>query len=567
MLAKLIFQKSFALLLCILFFSINSNAQALEEISNPDYYWPFHYIGGDSGNTYYFYHNYEYDEPIYHYDGTELKYVPLPSDNYIRDYEVNFNGLDYFLSITLAGIVEFYSYDGNIVTNIPPPGGYSFRSLETVYNEKMVFSLYGPLGNLRLANFNGTSFNFIPNPADYYFKADLSIWNDILYLTYEDVNQEGALFSYDGSSLTQITTPTFLGYPSIVHKTGNELYVGLFNQEINTLYIFDGIEFTEIPNPAERTFINIVGADQNGLYLDYTDEYYSEGLQYLYLLEGTTLTELPLPSWTWGIGTTYYGTHENIPYFSIYDEYENEELLHYYDGSTFLPVPGPLGYQTHIPLTTYNDKIYIFCHDASYVNKLAILDPSMNEVSFVNNPDGASSLRMYEATFNDFLLLSYFVNNEAVLYLYDGENFTPIPNPDNYTFQSYYVEDNNTAYLRYRLNTSYYDEGSLFKLTIPDSIPSSDGISLAQIDLNESVNIYPSPASTEITLSFNNVTSIRQHDIEIYNSNGTLLSSEKFKTDGKNSQHTINIEHFSVGNYYIIGKTDKGTFTKHLVKI
>ncbi len=75
---------------------------------------------------------------------------------------------------------------------------------------------------------------------------------------------------------------------------------------------------------------------------------------------------------------------------------------------------------------------------------------------------------------------------------------------------------------------------------------------------DNSINIYPNPASKDVNLSSENII----NSIEVYNSLGQRIFQENVKSKEK----SIDISSFSKGVYIIGVSTDKGYVRKKLVK-
>jgi len=459
--------------ICILFMPKITQAQVLEEIPNPEIFNCFEYSGGKNGNIYFEYTNGS-NFPIFHYDENELQEVEIPTQNLFSIYGTKYNEIDYFLSASPQYEIELYQYDGNSTAEIPAPNGYSYYNLLTVYQNQILFSLSTAGFNLSMFSYDGNEFTQIPNPTGYTFGNYLTTWNDVMYLYYNDNNSGSSVFTFDGISLTEIGAPPNTSLPFTLSSNQDLLYL-VFNDEYfnGIVFAYDGTDFIEIPNPVDYTFSQMEGKDENGIYViyfDVIDFLYSK----LYLLNGTSITEIEIPFAMNESTPQYYGTYDGTPYFAISNIYEDTNPLFFYDGASLQEVTSPQFVDVLFPIDTLNGNVYIACYEQYESTRLGILNTVTNEISLVANPPGASFFINHEGSYNSNLLLSFYnSNNQNELYIYDGINFTSIPNPENKRYDNYFIEDNDIAYLRYIEATGFEDVGTLYKLHMLNSSPIS----------------------------------------------------------------------------------------------
>lgn len=81
--------------------------------------------------------------------------------------------------------------------------------------------------------------------------------------------------------------------------------------------------------------------------------------------------------------------------------------------------------------------------------------------------------------------------------------------------------------------------------------------------LQNSISMYPNPASDILNINLSNVLEIELEGIEVYDSNGKQM---KLVYNTSNSILTLSVGYFPTGNYTIVVNTKKGSIKKSFIK-
>lgn len=473
----------------------------------------------------------------WHTNAQTLTEIPSPagyenSGNGYQGEEVEYNGKLYIRMKSNGYNGVLFEYDGTTLTEIPSPVGFTgnnkgYKGFAFEHGSDLYVQYQGDDNNYDLFKFDGSILTEIPSPAGFTGSYDgydpgnpspISFGSD-LYLKYKHDDGYGVLFKYDGTTLTEIPTPTgytasnagYIGYPVVL---GSELLlIYTANDFSKHLFKYDGTNLTAVTEPS--------GYDQNGfnndpiiigsnLYMKYLK---NNGVYNLMKYDGTTMTEVPSPT---GFDAQYQG-YDGKPFVwgsDLYLRYNangaNGYHLFKYDGTSLTQIASPTGYNSednsgyYGDAIAYDNKLYLryladgtgpstlFSYDGTTLTEIPALTGYGNDNAGYAGGDK-------EIVVGGYLYLAYYnpIGN-VTLMKYDGSTFTPIPSPTGFAaaykgYNGLPVTIGSTLFVRYKGDDNNYD---LFKYdgTTLTEIPSPVGF----IDSND--GYYGNPIVSGSTL-------------------------------------------------------------------
>jgi len=431
----------------------------------------------------------------------------------------------------------------------------------------MYITLVSPNSGIStLFKFDGNTFVEVPNPAGLTLFGNLpnATYKDLLYYTFKDANLNLFIYSYDGTEFTELNVPNGLDGPAYFGERDGIAYF-TFQQDtssfLTTLYSFDGNAFTEIPIPSYfSNWIYQSSQDENGVYHVYTDD---NSVFHILAVDGSMSSVVSPPNGvTGGLGLggfpRYQATVNGQSYFSV------GSVLFYSDGNTSTEVEAPDGYGFAFTVGELNDETYF-----TYINlvgtggiELAKMNATGTGVELIDSPASLVGIQSSIIIEDDKIFLNCLNNNSLLtLFSFDGNDFIEFPNPVDKQLRDFQVEENGILYLRY--NNLSDGLGTLYKLDI-NSIPTSNNNILT---FAGDVTITPNPTSTDFNLIIQSEKQFNKIDLQLYNSTGQLIQEFNRDIKSRNFQQRINIQNLSNGIYFLIGKTDVGSFQRKVVKI
>ncbi len=213
--------------------------------------------------------------------------------------------------------------------------------------------------NSDLFQYDGTTLTEITSPVGFTgfgkgYQGDPILVGTDLYMRYKGDDDNYDLFKYDGTTLSEIASPAgFAGYGKGYHGTpilvGTVLYMKFLGDDDNyDLFKYDGTTLTEISSPVGfmGVFYGYKGtpiAVGSNLYLRYQgiDDNYD-----LFKYDGTLLTEISSPI---GYSGSFFGYMEApvVIGTDLYMRYQGDDAnfdLFQYDGTTLTEISSPAGF-------------------------------------------------------------------------------------------------------------------------------------------------------------------------------------------------------------------------------
>lgn len=116
----------------------------------------------------------------------------------------------------------------------------------------------------------------------------------------------------------------------------------------------------------------------------------------------------------------------------------------------------------------------------------------------------------------------------------------------------------NTAAIYFDFNSPIFTQDATTTITSPNAIEEQTAFG--------NLSIIPNPVQDKFMLSFSSQTD-KATQINLYNSNGTLIYNEKVATNKDSFQKEISLKAFSTGFYYLQVLTEKGHISQKLIKM
>ncbi len=254
---------------------------------------------------------------LYKFNGAGFDEIETPDGLFFsfisgENQDANELYINYFDNVTFNN--SLYIYDGASLTPIELPTGFDFPNVASVFNGFTYISLFDNV------SFEGALFKLdsgvlgqvdIPNNGIYSFHAD-SLLGEDYHIAY-DQNFNFDLYKLDeaNNALVAVEGPAGLTFNNFSTVLNDKMFVSYYdNNFFGTLFIYDGTEFIEIPNPANM-FYSFFMTEQDGtLYLRYDNQNTFLGTLYKLIPNSLPISQ-----------DTAVTTDVNIPYFFQPDDF------------------------------------------------------------------------------------------------------------------------------------------------------------------------------------------------------------------------------------------------------
>lgn len=269
----------------------------------------YNFFVGDTDDNMYlsFYENLNFTSTLFLFDGTNFTEVSNPAGeqfswvmlldadkSYVNYYDINFNTIVYEL------------VDATL-TPLPIPAGFQFPFYVNRFDGRDFFGMYDINFNQFLYGYDGTEFVEVDAPTGYTFTQYADTISGNAYYAYYDINFENHLTRLEAgsNSVIEVTGPANFTYSNFAASVNDKLFLGYNNTNFEqTLFIYDGNEFTGVVNPLGKVYSFMMTEDQGFLYLRYNDLSQYQGTLY-------KLRPNSIPTSADNSVTTFI----NIPYF------------------------------------------------------------------------------------------------------------------------------------------------------------------------------------------------------------------------------------------------------------
>ena len=180
---------------------------------------------------------------VWAYDGTNWTQQSLPgfpSSNYYAWCMTVYNNVLYLGTVDYSQAAQVWKYDGNSWSMMSIPGfsasNYAVASM-AVYNGKLYIGTSNTLGSgAEIWSYNGSSWAKLAGFGKNDAATSMTVYNNALYIGTTNYAQNGVgqLWTYDGTTLAQVTAPAAFGAAgnsgivSLAAANG-ELYAGTYN--------------------------------------------------------------------------------------------------------------------------------------------------------------------------------------------------------------------------------------------------------------------------------------------------------------------------------------------------
>lgn len=254
-----------------------------------------------------FYENLNFTSTLFLFDGTNFTEVTNPTGeqfswvmfldadkSYVNYSDANFNTVVYELT-------------GSTLTLLPLPSGFQFPFYINSFDGRDFFGMYDLNFNQFLYGYDGTEFLEVDAPAGYTFSQYADTISGSAYYVYFDLNFNTHFTRLESgsNSVIEINGPANFTYSNFAASSNDKLFLGYNSTNFEqTLFIYDGNEFTEVENPLGKVYSFMMTEDQGYLYLRYNDLSQYQGTLY-------RLRPNSIPSSADNSVTTFI----NIPYF------------------------------------------------------------------------------------------------------------------------------------------------------------------------------------------------------------------------------------------------------------
>ena len=330
-----------------------------------------------------FYENSNFTNFLYLFDGTSFTEIVNPTGfefswmtyldpdggtSYLEYYDANFYSF-------------IFELNGTTLTQLPIPTGFQFPFFINKFDGRDFFGMYDANFYQKLFSYDGTDFVEVDAPAGYTFTQYADTLNGEAYYVYYDINFTNQLTKLEAgsNSVLDVTGPANFTYSNFAASVNDKLFLGYNNSNFDqTLFIYDGNEFTEVENPAGKAYSFMMTEDQGYLYLRYNDLNYYEGTLY-------KLRPNSIPTSADNSVTTFI----NIPYFFQPSDYSFADT----DGSDTL---------SSIMITEVETVGNLFLDGAHiYVGDIISAEDLSNLVFFPNTGDEAMNYDAFKFRVSD----------------------------------------------------------------------------------------------------------------------------------------------------------------------
>ncbi|RFN59342.1 T9SS type A sorting domain-containing protein [Marixanthomonas ophiurae] len=529
-------------LLCISIFS-SSFAQTLEIVENqPEYDYAEAFETEDNivftdyyGGT---------NPAMYNFDG--INFQSIPFEDYANvQYLDKYNNKYYFAQYDpIASLME---YDGSQVISYNLPEGYENPVFLGNFNNRLFIVGQNYLEGDIILGFNGNELEEfeVPNQREiigYYFSEN----NQSLYLILRDNQQNNptSAWVFDGENYTVIPNPQEKEIVSIQGEIDGVLTlacIDVVNTDIFSLYSFDGTNLTALPTSGNTSLSYKLGSNNQQIFFRYKNLASEKGE--LYGFDGNGLnpiyTNLDKDAYLYG------GNFNNEDYF-IFSMYNSSSQSHFYkyDGVSFTAIGVPENLSAVGYATSTDEKLYMVYEDTEENYSLTELTLGETTATLVSNPPENYSFSDFLTSYGNTLFYSYESDSEQYLYkLYavDQSGFVEVVVPENAALVDYEFtldQDLYFNYLNQQTNTT-----QLYKIN------GNDLGRLEAVETNQNIIVSPNPANGYFKVHFTDATIAGEVKVNLFSISGKLINAQDFTVSGSNPEIFYPTESLTSGVY------------------
>lgn len=299
------------------FFDANFNNQLVAfdgtnftPLANPTGLQYSFYIGESENQMYLsFFDDTDFTNYLYLFDGTTLTEIPNPAGfefswALFLDPEGETSYLNYVDPNFYTTIFEL---NGTTLTELAIPANFQFPFYVNRFDGRDFFGMYDVNFNQFLFGYDGVDFVEVDAPAGFTFTQYADTIGGAAYYIYFDINFNNIIARLDAGSNSTVEVPGPAGftYNNFAASVNDKLFLGYNDATFEqTLFIYDGNEFTEVVNPPGQAYNFTMTEDQGFLYLRYDNINNFQGTLY-------KLRPNSLPTSADNSVTTFI----NVPYF------------------------------------------------------------------------------------------------------------------------------------------------------------------------------------------------------------------------------------------------------------
>ncbi len=428
--------------------------------------------------------------------------------------------------------------------------------------------------------------------------------NDKIYFSaYVDSENDSDILSYDGTMIEKFEMPIGLdaNNDSFYSTTQNSFYFKLRNDlNLYDVWEFDGQNFTMIETPNNAESCRILVEVNNELLLTYSTSASTGGVQTLYKLNGTNLTEIlspantsfnllidakedkvyvrfrnldsefkPLYQYSFN-GLELVTKRTDIQVFRYLGEYNNKDYfsfaktdgtflqdLYSYDGTNLERINLP---NSFLPFTfsgIRNNKLYITVGDLNYNLSLVEYVAGNTDATLVpNTPTNVAEFRFLTAYGNNLFYKAgpeQFYNN---LYIFNNNGFQELNIPD-LDFIDYEFTIGEKLYFNFGDRNTFFRK--LFSLD-----GTLDNPEFTEV-LENPIKLFPNPASDLITLQLSNPAFQGYIKLDLISLDGKVIDTKIYDIGSSNSK-TYDTSRLANGVYIFDISGEFGHIQKKFIK-
>jgi len=538
-------------LLCIAI-STSSFAQTLEFVENqPDYNYAEAYKTNNDNLVFTYYYG-GINSSLYNFDGTNFQPLILGegigSIWYLEEYQSK-HYLTHFNNP--AHLIEV---DGSQVTLFEIPEDYDNPLFLGKYNDKLY--VLGQGFEFSIFSFDGNELEGyeVPNElrvTNFYFSED----DQSIYLILKDGStDEKTAWIFDGENYTEIPNPQG---KEIIYVFGEINDVIAFwcrdaaTYEIGSLYGYDGTNLTAFPNPENTSLIEPLGSNEEQLFLRY--ENINTEKKDLYGFDGDNLNSLYTNPDKEIFD--YEGNYNGKDYFRVF--YDDRAYFYRYDGTFFTVIESPQGLSASYISGSTNENIFLNYIDTGDNQILTKLSLGETTATLVPNPPVNMKLDSFFTQFENTFFYFYVSDSDpniGKLYAVDKNGFKEVDTPENITWVSYAFTLNQEIFF-----VGYTEDPFTSQLY---KIKGSDLGKLEAVETNQNIIVSPNPAKEYFKVLFTEAKIIGEVKVNLFSISGKLINTQDFNVSGSNPEILYPTESLSSGVYVMevisaIGKATK----------
>ncbi|MBR9921741.1 MAG: T9SS type A sorting domain-containing protein [Bacteroidetes bacterium] len=449
-------------------------------------------------------------------EGNSVVDVDLPANVTYGESLGNLDGLAYLTLNDINFNNLMYAFDGTTFTQVNTPAGFPFYFNLTATEDALYIGFYDAGFNLSLFIFDGTDFTQVPSPPNNVqlqgFEGEL---DGFLYFSFFDnVTFFNALYRLDGTSWTEITIPPGYLYNYTPSVTESAFYSNLAQDLtfVNTLGVFNGIDYTLIPTPVNLNYNNFVSEYDIGFLVSYFDQNFNFDLQFY---DGIDLMTVPPPEPGFNFQTLGFEL-DDLLYLVYIDLNFNQRLYR-------LGEPNVAPTAADNSVTTLKEMPYMFLEEDFNFADLNMND-TLAAIQVVSLPDsgyvhlnGGNVPPGYIIYGDDIELLTYIPSNGGLGWPYTSFQFK--------------VSDGEV----------FSDEVYTMYINVTTSLSTQENL------LAQNLLVYPNPTDGPFTLSLTDYNQTEDLTVRIFNPVGQLIQMRSIS----NSETTFDLSHLPKGLYFV----------------